>query len=592
MLRLLRFIPVCLLCLFSYAVHAQKACRLVITQVDTTSKLKGVDVRTTFPSKPACEQYAQQLPGLLMAAGYISASIDSLYGDSSSVHLQLFLGKKYTWDDIRVKEEDWYVLNTLGFNRTTFHNKPFDHGKVEQVYNQLLDYFANNGYPFAKVGIDSITIDGDKLQAKLMVDKGLLYHIDSVIIGGSIKMSPNFIYHYLGIKPHDVYQQNKLDKINQRLAELPYLEQQAPWRLRMLSQGAEVTLTLQARRSNQVDILVGFLPANQTTGGKLLVTGNATLDLRNPFGNGETVGINWQQLQSKSPRLNLVFQRPYIFRSPFGFNFNFELYKKDSTYLNINGQAGLQYLLSSRQSGSVYVQTQTTKVVNLDTGLVIATKQLPPVIDATSVSLALQYEFNNTNYRFNPRSGNELQLVTSFGNKRIKKSNAVLQIKDPTFNYASLYDTIKANSYVVKLRLSAAHYFPLGKLSTIKTAVNGGWYQSPNYFQNELFQIGGYKLLRGFDEESIFTNRFAVGSAEYHYLLGQNSYLFAFADGGWARYETILTNFSHTYIGLGLGLAFETKTGVFNISFAEGKRDDTNFNFRQAKIHLGFISVF
>lgn len=592
MLRLLRFIPLYLLCLLTAAVHAQKTCRLVIAQVDTGSKLKGVEVKTTFPSKPACEQYVQQLPGMLMAAGYISASVDSMYSDSSSVHLQLFLGRKYIWDDVRVNEEDWYVLNTLGFNKATFHNKPFDHAKVEEVYNQLLDYFANNGYPFAKVGIDSITMDGEKLQAKLIVDKGLLYHIDSIIIGGSVKMSPNFIYHYLGIKPHDVYQQNKLDKINQRLAELPYLEQQEPWRLRMLSQGAEVTLNLQARRSNQVDILVGFLPSNQTTGGKLLVTGNATLDLRNPFGNGETVGINWQQLQSKSPRLNLVFQRPYIFRSPFGFNFNFELYKKDSTYININGQAGLQYLLSSRQSGSVYIQTQTTKVVNLDTTLVIATKQLPPVIDATAISLALQYEFNNTNYRFNPRSGNELQLVTSFGSKRIKKSNTILQIKDPTFNYASLYDTIKANSYLVKLRLSAAHYFPVGKLSTIKAAVNGGWYQSPNYFQNELFQIGGYKLLRGFDEESIFTNRFAVGTAEYHYLLGQNSYLFALADGGWARYETILTSFSHTYIGLGLGLAFETKTGVFNISFAEGKRDDTNFNFRQAKIHLGFISVF
>lgn len=592
MLRLLRFIPLYLFCLLTAAAHAQKTCRLVITQVDTANKLKGIEVKTTFPSKPACEQYVQQLPGMLMAAGYISASIDSLNSDSSGMHLQLFVGKKYIWDDLRVSEEDWYVLNTLGYNKATFHNKPFDHGKVELVYNQLLDYFANNGYPFARVGIDSITMNDEKLQAKLMVDKGLLYHIDSIIIDGSVKMSPNFIYHYLGIKPHDVYQQNKLDKINQRLAELPYLEQQEPWRLRMLSQGAEVTLSLQARRSNQVDILVGFLPSNQTTSGKLLVTGNATLDLRNPFGNGETVGINWQQLQSKSPRLNLVFQRPYIFRSPFGFNFNFELYKKDSTYLNINGQAGLQYLLSSRQSGAVYIQTQTTKVVSVDTALVIATKQLPPVIDATSISLALQYEFNNTNYRFNPRSGNELQLVTSFGSKRIKKSSDILQIKDPTFNYASLYDTIKANSYIVKVRLSAAHYFPVGKQSTIKTAVNGGWYQSPNYFQNELFQIGGYKLLRGFDEESIFTNRFAAGTAEYHYLLGQNSYLFGFADGGWARYETILTSFSHTYLGLGLGLAFETKTGVFNISFAEGKRDDTNFNFRQAKIHLGFISVF
>ena len=35
---------------------------------------------------------------------------------------------------------------------------------------------------------------------------------------------------------------------------------------------------------------------------------------------------------------------------------------------------------------------------------------------------------------------------------------------------------------------SAAHYFPLGKAGTFKTAGNIGWIQSPQNFQNELFQ--------------------------------------------------------------------------------------------------------
>ncbi len=579
-------------CCLAATVYAQKASRLVIVQVDTSHPVMGFNFKTIFPSRPACDQYVQQLPGLLAAAGYISASIDSLHADSSSVYMRLFLGEKYIWDDIWVDEKDWYLLNQLGFNRATFHNKPFDRQKVSHVYNLLLDYFGSNGYPFAKVGLDSMAINGGKINARLNIDKGLVYHIDSIIVTGNIKLSRNFLYRYLDIKPHDIYQQNKLDKINQRLAELPYAEQSQSWGISMLNTGANINLFLQARRSNQVNILVGFLPANQDLGGKLLLTGDATLDLRNPLGNGETLGVNWQQLQSQSPRLNLVFQRPYIFNSPFGFNFNFELYKKDSSYININALAGVQYILSANQSGMVYIQSQTTKVVNIDTATVIATKQLPPVIDVSSISLALQYDFNNTNYRFNPRKGNELQLITSFGNKNIKKSNAILQIKDPTFNYAKLYDSLQPNSYQFKVRVSAAHYFPLGRQSTVKAAANIGWYQSPSYFQNELFQIGGYKLLRGFDEESIYTNRFAVGSLEYRYLLGQNSYLFAFTDGGWAKYQSIEADFSHTYLGIGIGLAFETKTGVFNISFAEGKRNDLGFDFRQSKIHLGFVSVF
>lgn len=579
-------------CCINNTVQAQKPCSLIITRMDSTTRLDGIAIKQTFTTKQSCLQYVQQLAGMLASAGYISASVDSVKEDSATVYIQLFAGKKYRWGNVRVDEKDWYILNRLSFTKETFNSKPFNHDKILQLYDMLLDYFANNGYPFAKVGMDSIEVADSDITAKLAIDKGLLYHIDSIIVGGSTKLNTNFLYHYLDIKPHDIYQQSKLDKITQRLNELSFLEQQEPWRITMLNTGAVINFNLQPRRSNQIDVLVGFLPANQSLGGKLLVTGNATLDLRNPFGNAEVIAVNWQQLQAKSPRLNLTFKRPYIFKTPFGFDFNFELYKKDSNYVNINGQAGLQYVLSAKQTGAMYVQTQTTRVLNIDTTLVIATKQLPPNIDATSISLALQYDFNNTNYRLNPRSGNELQLVGSFGNKRIKRSNDIINIKDPAFNYATLYDTIKLNSYQIKARVYGAHYFPVGKQSTVKTAVTGGWYQSPNYFQNELFQIGGYRLLRGFDEESIYANRFAVGSAEYHYLLGQNSYLYTFFDGGWARYETILTSFSHSYVGVGFGLAFETKSGVFNISFAEGKRDDTSFDFRQSKIHLGFISVF
>ena len=140
------------------------------------------------------------------------------------------------------------------------------------------------------------------------------------------------------------------------------------------------------------------------------------------------------------------------------------------------------------------------------------------------------------------------------------------------------------------MEASLAHYFTAGKQSVIKTAVNAGWYESPNYFRNELFQLGGYKLLRGFDEESIYANRYAVGTLEYRYLLGINSYFSGFVDIG--ATSNNITNQSNTYVGGGIGLAFETKQGIINISFADGKRNDLPFNFRESKIHLGFVSIF
>ena len=119
-----------------------------------------------------------------------------------------------------------------------------------------------------------------------------------------------------------------------------------------------------------------------------------------------------------------------------------------------------------------------------------------------------------------------------------------------------------------------------------------GWFQSPNTFRNELFQIGGYKLLRGFDEESIFSSAFGVGTVEYRYLLGQNSFLSAFMDYGLSTNNSLEVKANNNFLGAGVGMAFETKAGIFNITYAAGKRDDEKFNLRQSKIHLGYVNYF
>jgi outer membrane protein assembly factor BamA len=108
-----------------------------------------------------------------------------------------------------------------------------------------------------------------------------------------------------------------------------------------------------------------------------------------------------------------------------------------------------------------------------------------------------------------------------------------------------------------------------------------------------LFQIGGYKLLRGFSEESIYATQYVVGSVEYRLLLGLRSYLFGFTDGALVKYKYQKINATNNFFSLGLGLAFETKNGLLNVSYAVGKRNDVPFNIREAsKIHFGYVSFF
>jgi len=595
-----KFKPYCFLCaiiLLSYGKGFSQY-KLQVKSVDKDSSFfdKNLPLQTLFKSKSVCLEYIYELPTLLQSKGFINASIDSMKVDSAKAMVQLYVGNSFKWAYIDTKYIDKAVLEAVAWNEKNFAGKPINFEQLQHVEQNMLDYMENNGYPFAKIELDSVNLNNDDLKANLKIEKGPLYKIDSIRVYGSAKISADFLQHYLNIPNGGIYKKEKLQQISKKLLELPYVQEQQPWNLTLLGTGCVINVYLKPKKSSQIDALVGFMPSNNAlTSNKILITGQATISLQNALGNGEGIGLNWEQIQQSSPRLNLSFKQPYLFNSPFGVNTSFDLFKKDSSYININLLLGLQYAASATQTSSIFIQSFISNLLTIDSAQIIATHQLPNQADVSSVNIGLSYEFNNTNYRFNPQRGNEFSFTGSTGIKKIKKNATIVKLIDPLdsgFSFNALYDTIKLSSYQFKLQSSGAHYFPLGHATTLKLGYNAGLFQSPNNFLNELFQIGGYKLLRGFDEESIYASKYAVGTVEYRYLIGQNSFLFSFVDYGWANNNLSGYNLNSIYLGIGLGLAFETKAGIFNLSYAIGKQDGSSLNFRQAKIHLGYATFF
>ncbi len=576
--------------------EAQYQLRIVPVDRDTVFVKDTLKLQTNFRNRTACTEYIVKLPGLLQSRGYASASVDSVRYDSTEAAIHLYTGEQLHWARLNTDSVDRKLLDIVGWNRKDYDQKRLDLYQTQALQQKILDYLENNGYPFASVTLDSVRFVDQELYAGLKVDKGPLYKIDSIRNYGNANISSNFLQHYLGIPNGSIFRKEKLQAISRRFRELPYVQEQQPWDLTLLGTGSILNVYLAPKKSSQVNVLVGFLPNNnQIESNKLLITGEATINLRNALGNGETIGLNWQQIQVKSPRLNLAFQQPYLFNSPFGANFGFDLFKKDSSFVNINLLLGVQYAVSADKTGSVFIQNTISNLLTVDTFAVKSNRQLPQEADVTAINLGVNYELYHTDYRFNPRKGTELVLSAAAGTKTIRKNNVIVKLKDPAdpaFDFNSLYDTMKLKSYQFRIKLNGAHFFKLTRFSTLKVGVNGGWFESPNIFRNELFQIGGYKLLRGFDEESIYASQYAVGTTEYRYLIGQNSYLFAFIDMGWVKSATRTINTKNSFLGTGFGMAFETKAGIFNISYAVGKRDDTKFNLRQSKIHLGYVNYF
>jgi outer membrane protein assembly factor BamA len=489
---------------------------------------------------------------------------------------------------------DKRALNESGFISKIFINKQVNISQLHNMEQRVLNYYETNGYPFAAVYLDSIHMKESELSATLKVDKGPLYHVDSIRILGKVKITNSFLQHYLDMPNGGIYNKSKLQQIDKKIAELPYLEEERPATIAMLPTGSTVNLYLKPKKNNQFNFLIGFAPTNSQTN-KLQVTGNVNLNLKNSLGMGESILLSWQELQIQSPKLDIAYQQPYILKSSFGANVAFELFKKDSTYIQINAQAGLQYLLSAAQSGEIFIQKQATILLasGADTLQVIALKQLPPNIDESSTDVGWNYNWSNTNYKLNPTTGNDFSLLTTIGLKNISKNSTILNIQDTTFNYASLYDSIKLHTYQFKINVAADHFFKTGKQATLKIGANVGIYSSPSTFRNELFQIGGSRLLRGFDEESIYATQYLVGTAEYRFIVGQNSYIFSFVDAGWTQSKYQNFDQNDNYLGGGIGMVFETKLGLLNVSYAVGRADNIPFNLSEAsKIHFGYVNYF
>lgn len=566
---------------------------------DSATIVAKAGLQVSFPSYITCAEYMSKLPDLLQSKGFVTSSIDSLRFDSTAASTVLFLGEEYQWAVLEAKNIEAAVLDAVGWREKMFAGKPINFKEVQQWQERILNRMENTGYPFARVYLDSLQLDKEMVSALLKVNKGPLYKIDSIRLYGNAKISNIYLQRYLDIPNGSIYSKEKLLRINKKIKELTYVEAEKPFDITLLGTGSVLNLYLKQKKSSQINALVGFLPNNdQLSSKKVLITGEANILLKNALGVGETIGLNWQQVQVKSPRLSILYQHPYLFHSPVGLDFSFDMFRKDSSFLNVNFQLGAQYSLKNNQSGKLFLQRFQTIVSEggINTSLLLQNRRLPDIGDVSYFNVGFDYDFNNTDYRLNPKKGNELKLITTVGTKKLKKNNQVLELKDPNnpgYDFGKLYDTVKLNTYQFRIRATLAKYWPLGvQRNTIKTAINAGMFQSGNVFRNELFQIGGYKLLRGFDEESQYLSHFAIATLEYRYLVGQNSFFYALFDGGWGQSNIAKNKTSYTYFGTGLGLAFETKAGIFNLAWAVGKRNDTPLNLRQSKIHIGFANYF
>ncbi|MBA2423627.1 MAG: hypothetical protein H0V61_10465 [Chitinophagales bacterium] len=592
----MRYLIIFFLLFYCVSTAAQEKYYLNINAADKDSGFltKGFSYEKEFADTTTRTAELKKLLTKLYEKGYLETAYYFAGGDSSTVSYSLFTGIQWQWAKLYNGNIDAVILDRIGFREKLYSGKPFSISQVIALLNEILGYCENNGYPFASVYLDSFKIDHNNLSARIFLLKNKLITIDSIKVQGNVNISYRYLANYLGFRLPSVYQEDLVKKIAVRLKELPFLTEEKPAQILFQDRYAYLLLYLKKKNASNFDFVLGVLPNSNTTG-KLLITGDGRMNLINPFGKGESLGLRFNQLQSRTTEMRLQASYPYIFNLPFGIDASFDLYKNDTLYLEVKEQVGIQYLFTGVNYLKIYFRNTGNSILSVDTLSILQTKQLPSYLAFNTNFYGVEYQFERLDYRINPQRGVAMIFSGEAGNRKIKKDNRILQLTDPfqpEFNFSSLYDSVDLKETQFRLTGNIDKFWLLSGRSSFKSSYHGGAILSNNIFENELYHIGGFRFLRGFDEQSIFASQYHVATLEYHYLLSLNSFAYLFFDAGYIENSALISYTSDTPVGFGAGLNFETKAGVFGISYALGRQKDNPIEFRSAKIHFGYVNHF
>lgn len=588
-----RVIVVCFILLSSFLFFekaiAQNGLTLTIHPLDhdTSFLQKYTTYQTTFADSISLVNGLADITRKLHNLSFFEASCDSLAFQDSLVFAYLHIGDSYEWAALRNGNVDEDFLERSGFRARVYKGKPIRFDEITKLEKGIVEQAENNGYPFAAARLDSIRFDGAAVSGALMLEKGRLVFFDSLTRKGDVKISESYLRNYLGIKVGEPYSRKKILQVRSRLQELPFLKEKENVTINFLEDKASVNLSLQKKNASRFDFLLGVLPSNGQPESKLLITGNFNAEMQNQFGLGERIFVSFERLRPQTQELELEFAYPYMLDLPFGVSTKFSQYKRDSTYTDVIGDFGVQYLFEGGNYLKAFWKITVSNLISVDTAA-IRQGRLPEQLDVKNPSFGLEASWQKLDYRFNPRAGWNILLRGSAGIRQIQKNQAILNVDE------SFYDTLPGKTFRFNLEGTIENFFPVMERSTIKASNRtGAIFSEEAVFQNEQYRIGGNRLLRGFDEESIFATFFTVFTLEYRLLVGQNSYLYAFGDYAYLedRRSGKPLRTDHP-LGFGGGITFETGAGLFGISVAFGKTDGVPADFRNPKIHFGYVSLF
>lgn len=529
----------------------------------------GITDTATIPLQ--VERYIKELHFM----GYLFATTDSLVVANKAIHVFINSGFPVQWIGLDEGNVPPSLLSKSGFREKFYRNRPFKYKQLWSLKKNLIRTSENSGYPFANVFLDSIALVDNQFSAALNYSAGPYIKFDSLIIHGETRIRKRFLQRNFDIIPGHAFDQSKVDFVERRLPKMTYLQKERESMLLFGEESASLVLFLKDKKVNYFDGIIGFLP-NEGNGNKLLITGQVDLVLQNLFGTGKRINAAWQRFDNESQKLDLAYFHPALFSSFLNGDLYFNLFKQDTTFINIDRGIGLSQNTDRNIQLGIFANIKSSRSLAANS----IVKQ-----DFNVNQYGLRLKLENLDNIFFPRKGWELVTTWSFGNKSLKN----IAVQNPDDGIKPIEKSLQSQVSIYLNKFNKLNAF-----STLLVAAKAGglWNSRSQYFLSDFYRVGGLKTLRGFNENNYYARNYLISTLETRVFMEENAYLLAFVDQG-IVYNPLFEKSEFDYpTGVGGGFSFSTGPGIFTFIYSLGRNSQETFRFNLSKIHFGFVSKF
>lgn len=495
-------------------------------------------------------------------SGYFTCNVDSINLKNQKLKIYLQTGNLISLNSIKVN-----LPNSLSLKlREDFNSDKtyFNANDFSEKIKKWIILMNNNGFPFAEFEFEKSEIINSKINLICNLISGPLVKIDSIINPEITKKELQLVYKFTDIRNGDLFELNKIYKISENIKNTGFIEEIRPPAYEFIDNKASIYTYFKPQSKNSINGLVGIQPGENET---VQFTGNVALNFQNALSYGEVLKFNWRRMFNSSQNLIADLSYPFLFNTNFEIQGGIDMIKKDSSFFNFNSKLIINYKSNSNFSnGFLFTNNNSTNLLEDD-------------YSSTSVnSFGFVSNFKKLDNPFNPRKGFKIKSEIAYGWKETYAIDTVANniLKSPNFNG----------------NLSFSSYLSLLKRTTFKIKLSGSTIQNNILYQNELTRIGGYKTIRGFDEESIWVSSFVLGNFEFRYLIDEKSNVFLFSDFAWTESKTNNFLMEDYFQSFGFGTNISMPNGLLTLIYGLGRKIDNPFLIRTGKIHLGFTSYF